>query len=413
MPRRSLTDRSLKALKQDTSDAVVPGLAVRIGAAGQKTFVLISRFPGRTNPTRRAIGTYPTVSLEQARAKARSWLEMIQAGIDPAVEVAAAAREADREQQDTFRAVAESFIAKHVASRRTAVGITGRIRGKLISVWGDRPIGTITRRDIIALVENDAASAGAGSARKTLAYTRRLFRWAAARDLVTVNPCAAIAVADFLPAATSRDRVFDDNELALLLRATAPDGGVGYPDAPYVRLLLLTATRRSEFAGVPFSEFSPDLTSWLLPAARVKNMSDFLIPLPPAATKLLASLPRFTGGNFVFTQTGGRRPIGNFGARKVRLDRRMTELNGGTAIPPWTFHDIRRSVASGLARLGVMPHVIEAVLNHRSGTVSGIAAIYNRYDMRAEKAHALALWADHLDRLEHGEAVGNVVRIRS
>ena len=241
MPRRSLTDRSLKALKQDTSDAVVPGLAVRIGAAG----VLISRFPGRTNPTRRAIGTYPTVSLEQARAKARSWLEMIQAGIDPAVEVAAAAREADREQQDTFRAVAESFIAKHVASRRTAVGITGRIRGKLISVWGDRPIGTITRRDIIALVENDAASAGAGSARKTLAYTRRLFRWAAARDLVTVNPCAAIAVADFLPAATSRDRVFDDNELALLLRATAPDGGVGYPDAPYVRLLLLTATRRS------------------------------------------------------------------------------------------------------------------------------------------------------------------------
>jgi integrase len=409
MPRRSLTDRALKSLKQDTSDAVVPGLAVRIGSAGQKTFVVIARFPGSSNPTRRRIGSYPAMSLEQARSTTRTWLEKLQAGIDPGAELEAV--EASP-APDTFRTVAENFIAKHVVSRRTATDIARLIRGKLIAAWGDRPIDTITRRDVIALIETDATDSGAGSARKVLAYSRRLFRWAAARDLVTVNPCAAIAVADFLPAEISRDRVLDDSELALLLRATAPDGGAGYPDAPYVRLLCYSAVRRREAANLSWSELSPDLTSWLLPAARVKNASDFLIPLPPVATKLLASLPRFVAGDFVFTSTGGQRPIGNFGTRKDRLDRRMTELNGGIAIPAWTYHDIRRSVASGMARLGVLPHAIEAVLNHRSGAVSGIAAIYNRYDMKAEKAHALALWADHLDRLEHGEVADNVVRIR-
>ena len=120
----------------------------------------------------------------------------------------------------------------------------------------------------------------------------------------------------------------------------------------------------------------------------------------------------FRGSDFVFTDTAGRRPLGGLEPRKAELDARITALNGGVPIAPFTWHDLRRSAASGMAALGVAPHVIESILNHRSGVISGIARIYNRHDFRAEKAHALATWAAHLERLEHGDNVGNVVRLR-
>ena len=144
----------------------------------------------------------------------------------------------------------------------------------------------------------------------------------------------------------------------------------------------------------------------------MKNASEHALPLPAAAIDLLAALPRFAGSDFVFSGTAGRRPISGFSARKAKLDARITALNGGVPIAPFTWHDLRRSAASGMAALGIAPHVIESILNHRSGVISGVARIYNRHDFRAEKAHALATWAAHLDRLEHGAGGGNVVRLR-
>ncbi len=227
MARRTLTDRLLRSLKADVADAVVPGLAVRVGAAGQRTFVLVGRYPGRRNPTRRAIGAYPAVSLEKARATARAWLDLIQRGIDPAVQVAIE-REANRvRQSNTFEAVAESFLEKHAASRRTARAIGRLVRGKLIARWRDRPVDTIGKRDVIAMVEEIRDRSGVAMARLSLTYTRRLFGWAAARDLVPVNPCAAVSAADFLPPAVSRNRVLSSAELALILKATAPASGSG------------------------------------------------------------------------------------------------------------------------------------------------------------------------------------------
>ena len=221
MARKTLTDRLLRSLKADTTDAVVPGLAVRIGANGQRTFVLVRRYPGRANPTRRAIGAYPAISLEQARNTARDWIALVQRGIDPAIQVATE-REANRVRaSNTFEAVAESFLEKHIASRRTANAIGRLVRGKLISRWRDRPIDTIGKRDVIGMIEDVHAKSGAGMARQVLVYTRRLFGWAAARDLVPLNPCAAVAVADLLPPKVSRDRVLSDAELALVLKATA------------------------------------------------------------------------------------------------------------------------------------------------------------------------------------------------
>jgi integrase len=411
MARRTLTDRLLKSLKADVTDAIVPGLAVRVGAAGQKTFVLVGRFPGRKNPTRRAIGAYPAISLEKARQTARDWIALVQRGVDPAVQVAAE-RDANRErQQSTFGSIAESFLAKHAASRRTAGAIGRLIRGKLISRWRDRPIDTIGKRDIIDMIEDVQEKSGVASARQTLAYARRLFGWAAARDLIATNPFTTIATADFLPPKVSRDRVLSDAELALVLKATALDDGVGYPTAPYTRFVLMTACRRSEAADAVWAEFDLAQATWLLPAARVKNATEHALPLPPAAIDLLTFLPRFVDSDFVFTDTAGRRPINGFSRRKARLDERIAQLNGGRPIAPFTWHDLRRSVASGMSALGIAPHVIESILNHRSGIISGVARIYNRHDFRAEKAHALATWAAHLDRLERGDDAGNVLRL--
>ena len=164
-----------------------------------------------------------------------------------------------------------------------------------------------------------------------------------------------------------------DAELTLVMKATAVDG-VGYPTAPYTRFVLMTACRRSEAAEATWAEFNLAQGTWLLPAARVKNASEHALPLPPAAVDLLAALPRFAGSDFVFSDTAGQRPISGFSTRKLKLDARIAELNGGVPIAPFTWHDLRRSVASGMAALGIAPHVIESILNHRSGVISGDCA---------------------------------------
>jgi integrase len=417
--KRTLTDRFLKSVAAaakgkhaDYSDSIVPGLAVRVSGTGQKTFVLVSRFPGGKNPTRRAIGSYPATTVEKARTTARGWLDLIERGIDPAVQVASELESNRQRQNNTFRAVAASFIDKHVSSRRTAIPITQLIERKLTARWGDRPIDTIGKRDVIELVEGVRQASGTESARQTLIYARRLFGWAVGRDILPQSPCLAITVSDLLPPKVSRDRVLSDDELRLVLRAAGEDG-IGYPTGAFARMLLLTAARRSEVADATWSEIDLRSASWLLPPARVKNASEHLIPLSPAAVSLLGSLPRYNGGEYLFSTTFGERPISGFSKLKLRLDRRIAELNGGQPLAAWTWHDLRRTAASGMSRLGVAPHVIESALNHRSGIIRGVARVYNRHDFRAEKAAALATWATHLDQLERGQPASNLVRLAS
>ena len=224
MARKTLTDRLLRTLKTDAADAVVPGLRCASAPLARRpsSWSGASR-AGRIRPGGRS-AAIPAISLEQARDTARDWIALIQRGIDPAVQVAIE-REANRvRQSNTFGAVAESFLEKHVASRRTATAIGRLVRGKLISRWRDRPIDTIGKRDVIDMIEDVQEKSGAAMARQSLTYARRLFGWAAARDLIAVNPCASVVTDDFLPPKVSRDRVLTDAELALVLKATAADG---------------------------------------------------------------------------------------------------------------------------------------------------------------------------------------------
>jgi integrase len=142
-----------------------------------------------------------------------------------------------------------------------------------------------------------------------------------------------------------------------------------------------------------------------LPAARAKNATEYQIPLSDAAVQILQALPRIADSDLVFTLSG-RIPIRCFHNIKTRIDDLMP------ACPPWTLHDLRRTFASGCAKLGIAIHVVEAALNHRSGSIRGIAAVYNRYSYDTEKRAAMQTWARHVEAIVSGETPANVVRLK-
>jgi len=178
----------------------------------------------------------------------------------------------------------------------------------------------------------------------------------------------------------------DDDELKALLRACRNDA---YPFRQYVPLLLATATRRAELAEMRWSEIEGD--KWVIPTERAKNGKPHVVPLSKFAQEVLAEVPRFLDCDFVFTTTH-RSPVNGFS----KMVRRLSE---GSNTSGWRLHDLRRTAASGMARIRVAPHVIERVLNHISGTISGVAAVYNRYGYDDEKADALEQWGARLAEL--------------
>jgi integrase len=233
-----------------------------------------------------------------------------------------------------------------------------------------------------------------------LAVIRKFFSWAVERSIIEVSPALHVKKPS---AEASRDRVLSDAELRLIWLAAE---ALGYPYGPLVRLLALTGQRRSEIAGMRRDELSGAL--WTIPAQRTKNGRAHEVPLSTAAQAVLAALPRIAGSDYVLT-ANGRGPASGFARAKNKLDAAVLTLaqehaaerrqNEPVRITPWRLHDLRRTMASGLARLGTSPHVIEAILNHRSGVVSGVAAVYNRHQYLDEKRAALEQWARHLKQL--------------
>jgi integrase len=201
--------------------------------------------------------------------------------------------------------------------------------------------------------------------------------------------------------------VLDSAEIAALM--TALDGE-SYPVKQLATVLLLTGARRTEVAEMRWSEVDLEARTWRLPAARAKNGREHTLPLPDKIVDLLRGLTRFEGIDYVFSFEG-KRPVKSFCQWKARLDKAMTrEL--GKDVRAFTLHDLRRTCASGMAEIGIAPHVVEAVLNHKSGTVRGVAAVYNRYSYRAEMLAALTAWSRRVDEIASGEMASNVVALR-
>jgi integrase len=189
----------------------------------------------------------------------------------------------------------------------------------------------------------------------------------------------------------ARHRALSDHELGLVWRCS---DCLGSPFGPIVRSLILTAQRRDEVGGLVWHELDLDGALWTLPAVRSKNRREHTIPLAPVTVEILRAQRPFADSPFLFS-AGGRPPSG-FAKAKERLDKSVAKQNGGAPIEHWTLHDLRRTAASGMAKIGVDLPVIEKVLNHVSGSFAGIVGIYQRHDYAAEKRIALDKWAAHV-----------------
>ena len=266
------------------------------------------------------------------------------------------------------------------------------LRVEVIPEIGDKRISDVGRADIHRLLDGMVDRGSAVNANRLLAVLRRMFNWCVERDLVERSPCDKLKAPT---PETARDRVLTDGETRT---AWGAFDRIGWPFGRIAQLLLLTGARRDEIAGAKWADVDLETKIWTVPAGRSKNGQAHTIPLSDAAISIIAGLPHVGRAGFVFT-TNGRTAVSGWSRAKNTVDKAIGDMAKDQAMPHWTFHDLRRTCASGMAALGVPPHVVEAALNHRSGAIKGVAAVYNRYAYEPEKREALDLWAKHIEEI--------------
>lgn len=419
---KALTPKRIEAEKPATArkeipDGLLPGLYLVVQPSGAKSYAVRYRHAG--TPRKLTIGPHPAIDLASARTLGGKALRAAAEGRDPAAEKQNAKIKEARGKLDLFENVAREFIERHAMknTRETSWRETARILGlrpdadgKLIEVGGDvipawkgRKVQDITKRDVIALLDsvNDRAPI---MANRVLAAVRKLFNWCLARDVISVSPCTLVEP----PAPErSRERILNDDEIRRLWKATDVEG---WPFGPLVKMLLLTGQRLGEVGGMRWDEIDLDAKMWTLPGERVKNDNKHEVPLSDLAVEILKAQPRIkTTKGFVFTTTRDA-AVSGFSRAKDRLDE--TIAGDGEPIEHWTFHDLRRTMASGMAPLGIQLHVVEKILNHSSGTFGGVAGVYQRYTFADEKRAALQAWASFVQSTVSGQKPDNVVALR-
>jgi integrase len=273
--------------------------------------------------------------------------------------------------------------------------------GGLAERWADRDARSIDGHDVYQVVDEarrigipgvESRNGGTSEprARAVAAALSSAFGWMLRRRLVDANPCAGV----HRPAPPPpRDRVLAGDEIRRFWAATDAIGG---PFGAVLKLLLLTGCRLNEVAGLRWDEVSEDGAALNLPGSRTKNHRPHVVPLALMACEILAGVPRIDGCDFVFS-TNGKTPISGWSKAKARLDAAM-------GVAPWRLHDLRRTAVTGMAELGIAPHVIELCVNHVSGARAGVAGVYNRSEMLPERRAALERWALHLAGVVAGEA---------
>jgi len=371
-------------------DGKLPGFGVRVSSNGLKVFYLTYRFAGQSR--RLILGRYPYKSLAAARADAHTALGQIASGVDPQRAAPAARTAADAQ---SFARVLEQFLELYCGqhNRASTAAETERVlRSVFQPVWSDRDVSAITRADVLSILDAIVARGAPSAAIHAYAAIRKLFNWCTERGLIETSPCVHLKP----PAKKrARERVLADGEIVRLWSASA---SVGYPFGPIFQLLLLTGQRRGEVVGMRWAELDLKTGLWTIPGSRTKNGKAHTVPLTPRARAILKSLPRFES-EFVFPARGKpEQAYSGYSKGKRGLD-------AAAGLHDWTLHDLRRTAATGMAQLGIAPHVVEKILNHSNGTFAGVAGVYNRFEYRAEMRVALALWAAHVKRLIKSQTV--------
>jgi len=369
MPKRALSDLTVKRAKPPTNgqvdifDAGYPGFALRVSYGGGKSWVYFYRIGGRLR--RRSLGTYPAVTLAEARQLWRDAKHQVSLGRDPGWQ---------RASDLNFESVAREWLKRDQADKRSLKEVTRIVEKELIPKWGQRSIRDIRRHDILVLSDRIADRGATTMARRVMAYVHRLFRWAKSRDLIESNPATDLPKPG---REVARDRVLTDAELAAVWKAAVE---IGWPYGPAAQLLILTGARRAEIAELKWSEIHGNTIK--LSGARTKNAEPHDMPLSEQALDVLSRMPRIAGSEYVF---GKPLRSGAWSNAKIKFS--------AAKIQPWRIHDLRRTVSTGMNELGTEPHIVEAVLGH---TVKGVAGVYNRAKYEAAKRAALKAWGAHV-----------------
>ena len=354
-----------------------PGFGVKITPKGRRVFIVLYRAGGAGSRLRKyTIGPHGRVTLHQARSAALKIFAARTEGRDPAAEKQQARR---RLVTDRVENLVELFITEYVSKTRSAREISRLLRREVVPRWGMRSVHEISRRHVIELVTEVAARGTPSAANKLLKVVKTFLGWCVGRAILDLSPAAQVRA----PARErARDRVLDDDELARILIAARQVNG---PYGGIVELLALNGQRREEVAQLTWDELDLASQSWTLPASRTKNGKPHTVHLSKQAIAVMRT-PRL--GKFVFSLSGTK-PFQSFSAAKRELDK-LSQVTG------WRLHDLRRTCVSGMARLGVAPHVADKVLNHQTGTISGVAAVYQRHEFLIERKDALERWGTHV-----------------
>ncbi len=425
--RKVLTDKAIKAMKPakpgqryDVPDTDVPGLGVRVNDKGELVFMFYGRFPLRhdratgtwlpneaRSPSRRSIGEYGVVTLAEAREKAREWRRLLRQGIDPQAEEDRRKSEEGKHRRATFAVVAEEYIDDHVLTKRKGAEVARDIRREFIARWGARPIASITRGDIIAVVREVKGRGAPYQARNLLGYAKTLFDWAIEQSAYGLesSPCDRIRAGRLIGEKVARQRVLNDQELRQVWGAAKQ---AGYPIGPIVQLLLLTGSRKSEVAEARWSEIDLDRALWAIPPERTKTSTAHVIPLSPEAVEILRALPRWTEGDNIFSTTSGAKPVNSFSKAKDRLDRIIREATGA-AMADWRLHDLRRTARTHFSVIPTQEIVRELAIGH---TRKGLHKVYDQWAYLDEKRDLLDRWAKRLWSIVEPPPE-NVVKLRA
>jgi integrase len=363
-------------------DDEIPGFGLRLRDGGYRG--LIFQYKTGNKHRRIAMGSVGAIDLAKAREDAKDYYARVRLGQDPAGDL----RDAKVKREETFSAAAKLFLGKQRLRLRprTYVDVERHI-SVLAKPLHEMELAKIERRHIAAQLAETEQERGLITANRLRASLSKMFAWAIGEGLAETNPVSGTNRNE----ENSRDRVLSPAELrAIWLALPANDY------APVVKLLMLTGQRAGEISDLRRSEITDDEIR--LSGERTKNHRPHTVPLAPAAQAILEVQPirAKPDGSLRDLAFGiGEGGFSGWSKAKEQLDKRIAEMQGAP-IPPWRIHDLRRSFATHAAGMGIQPHIIEAVLNHVSGSKAGVAGVYNRATYEPEKRAALVRWADQL-----------------
>jgi integrase len=417
-----LTDKTVEELvcpggRKDALffDDTLPGFGLRVTASGRRAFIY--QYGINRTIRRMTLGAWGTdLTATQARRKAEAIRGQVRDRRDPVADRKAAqvatlkaeaeARAAAAAAAYTVETLISDWTNHHLVIRSASYRkrVPAELRGAL-KKWLAAPADSFTRTHAVRVLDQAKTKHGPVAANRLRAEARSCWTWAVKRGALAVNPWEATPRP--LARETPRERVLSDAEVGVIYNAA---GAADERGGVLVRLLILTGQRRGEVAGMRWDELDFAAGQWSMPGTRTKNHQPHVVPLTAEAIALIRTIKRRAGSKLVFE--GPRKTaFSGFGKLKISID--TTLAKAGKPVAPWTMHDLRRTLATGMQRLGVRLEVTEAVLNHVSGTRSGIVGVYQRHGWEAEKVAAMRAWGANVLRAAEGKAeADNVVALR-